>query len=172
MKYEPFYIILLVVATLILQLALESSFNFLSGKINLVLIALVFLVNLEKFDFVAWFAVGAGLLSDVYSATPFGIMSLSLFFTAVICFVLFNNFFTNYSFYSIMILGLIAIISYHFLFFLFSASLFFFGLSDFFPQIDYLYRIFYQVMATELLMAISYYIFNLSSRRFKPIFIR
>jgi rod shape-determining protein MreD len=172
MKYKPLLLVLLVLVTIILQLAIEGSFNFLSGKVNLVLIVMILLVNLENFDAVAWFAVGAGLLLDIYSATPFGTMSLSLFFSAVVCSVLFNNFFTNFSFYSVMILGLISIIAYHLIFFVISAGLFFFGLSDFFPQLDYLYRVIWQVVVTELMMAVAYYLVNIFSGKFRPMFIR
>jgi hypothetical protein len=166
------YFILLIIVISILQLAFGSGFGFLVGRINLVLVALVVLINFIKFDFLMIFAVAVGFILDVYSALPFGIITLSLFSTVVVGQFLFLNFFTNFSFYSLIILGFISVFVYHLFLLLMISFLYFFGLSDVWPQAEYFINIVWQFLTAFMLLVLSYYFINLISRKFNPNFLQ
>lgn len=172
MKRDQIWLAILILILLLAQFAIESSFGILSGKINLILVALVVIINLSSFSSVAIFAVVAGLLLDVYSGLPFGIISLTLFTTAVLGELLFINFFTNFSFYSLLIMGFLAAVFYHLLFSLLVVGSYLIGLSDFAPRLTDFYGLAWQVLSAEILLVSAYFLVNSLSRRFKPIFLR
>ncbi len=172
MKSEKIWLVVLLISAILAQFALENSFSFLGGKINLILVALVVLINLMDFSFVIIFAVIAGLILDIYSGLPFGLISLSLFLTALLGELLFVNFFTNFSFYSLLIMGFLAAVFYHLLFSLLVVGSYFVGLSDFLPKLTDFYGLLWQVLSAEVLMVLAYYLVNMLSKRFKPIFLR
>lgn len=154
-----------------LQLVLVGNFNFFSGRINLALVILIILVNLADFSQVAIFSVITGLLLDIYSGLPFGVMALALFLTGVILEILFLNFFTNFSFYSALLLSLIAVLIYNLVFLGVIWLIYFFGLSDYLPRWDYVYKIAWQIGTTEAIMVAAYYFINSLSKKFKPVFL-
>lgn len=172
MKRDQIWLALLILILLLAQLAVGSGFGSLSGKINLILVTLVVLINLASFPSVAIFAVVAGILLDVYSGVPFGIISISLFTTAILGELLFVNFFTNFSFYSLLIMGLVAAVFYHLLFSLLVVGSYVVGLSDFAPRLNDFYGLAWQVLSAEILLVVAYFLVNSLSRRFKPIFLR
>jgi len=171
MAAKNIYYIILAAGLVLLQLALEGNLNFLGGRINLPLVVLIILVNLAEFSWVAAFAVCAGLLLDVYSGLPFGVLTLSLFLCAIILKILFMNFFTNFSFYSLLLLGLIAVAIYNAIFSSIMGGAYFFGFSDYSPNADYLFKVLWQIATTEAIMVMAYFFVNSLSRRFRPVFL-
>jgi hypothetical protein len=131
MRHHRYWLLLIaIVLGSLAQLAVEGGLNFMTGKINFILVALILLINLTDFSAVAIFGVLAGLILDIYSGLPFGLISVSLFLTLIILEVLFVNFFTNFSFYSLMLMGLIAVIAYNAAFISLAAAMYFVGWSD------------------------------------------
>ncbi|MFA6526526.1 MAG: hypothetical protein WCT26_03910 [Candidatus Buchananbacteria bacterium] len=171
MPKKNLYYILLACALIFLQLAVVGNLNFFGGRVNLTLVVLIILINLAEFNWVVTFTVVIGLLLDVYSGLPFGILTLSLFISGVTLKILFLNFFTNFSFYSLLLLGLIAVILYNAVFIFIIGLIYFIGLSDYLPGFDYLYKFLWQILTTELIMVAAYYFINSLSRKFKPVFI-
>ena len=163
--------ILLACGVFLLQLAIEGNLNYFGGRVNLVLIVLIILINLAEFSWVVIFSVIAGLLLDVYSGLPYGGLAMSLFLSAVILKVLFLNFFTNFSFYSLLSLGLIAVAIYNAIFVAIVGLAYAFGLSDYLPGFDYLAKFFWQIGTTEVIMMAAYFLINSFSRKFKPVFL-
>ncbi|MFA5020499.1 MAG: hypothetical protein WC517_00310 [Patescibacteria group bacterium] len=163
--------IALAVALVILQLVAGSSISFFNGRINLVLAVLIILVNLADFHWVVLFATASGLLLDVYSGLPFGLLAGSLFLTALALKLLFDNLFSNFSFHSLLLFGLIAVLLHNLFFAGLVASAYLLGFSDYFPQRDYFYKVLWQIATTELLMVGAYYFINFWSKKFKPVFI-
>lgn len=171
MTSKNIFNILLVCGLIILQLAVEGNLNFFGGRINLALVILIILVNLAEFSWVVIFSVATGLLLDVYSGLPFGVLSVSLFLTGASLKALFLNFFTNFSFYSLLLLGLIAVVIYNLFFMAAIGLIYFVGLSDYLPGTDYFFKIIWQIFTTELIMILAYYFINSLSRKFKPVFL-
>lgn len=171
MPKKNLYYILLACALIFLQLAVVGNLNFFGGRVNLTLVVLIILINLAEFNWVVTFTVVIGLLLDVYSGLPFGILTLSLFISGVTLKILFLNFFTNFSFYSLLLLGFIAVILYNAVFIFIIGMIYFIGWSDYLPGLDYLYKVLWQILTTELIMIAAYYFINSLSRKFKPVFI-
>jgi hypothetical protein len=172
MKYKQIWFGVLALLLFFSQFAIDNSLGFLDGKVNLILVALIVMINLADFSWAVAFAVGAGLLLDVYSGLPFGIITLSLFLTAACCGLLFINFFTNFSFYSLLILGLLAAIIYHLILSLLVVVAYFIGLSDFLPRLADFFGLVWQIVSTEILLVAAYGLINYKSRSFKPIFLK
>lgn len=156
---------------LIFQLLIQGSMGFWGGRINLSLVALIILLNFSAFYWAAVFAVIAGLLLDIYSGLPFGLLAFSLFFSALGLKILFDNFFTNFSYYSLLLFGLIAVLLYNLIFISLIGLIYFVGLSDYLPGSEYLFQILWQIMTTGLLMSVAYFLINSASRKFKPVFL-
>ncbi len=82
MKKFLFIPILFLIA--ILEASLAPSFSFLGVSPNLVLVFLLILVILKRFEKVWWVIVLIGLFLDFFSGLPFGTISLSLILTSSI----------------------------------------------------------------------------------------
>jgi len=167
---NKFYIALAVVLP-VFQLVIGGTAGFFNGRINLVLVVLIILVNLADFYWVVLFATASGLLLDVYSGLPFGLLAGSLFLTALALSLLFNNLFSNFSFHSLLLFGLIAVLSYNLFFTGLVVLAYSLGFSDYLPHWDYFYKVLWQIATTELLMIGAYYFINSWSKKFKPAFI-
>ena len=77
------------------------------SRVNLILEATVFLLVLGSYRQALGWAFGGGLLLELFSFQLFGAQVISLLLTTWLCNLLFRNFFTNYSFYSLTVLGMI-----------------------------------------------------------------
>jgi len=172
MKFRTPLLILAIIILVWLQLAVEGSIGFLHGRVNLVLAALVILVNLAPRPLAVIFGVACGLLLDVYSGLPFGVLTAVLFVVTVIVEVLFINFFTNFSLYSLVSLGVIGSIVYNILFLAIVALLYFLGYFSFLPFGDYGWKILWQIFSTGAIMLLAYFAINRASRQFKPMFLK
>jgi len=171
MESKKWLFILAASGLILLQLAVEGNLNFFGGRVNLSLVVLIILINLADISWVVAFSVATGLLLDVYSGLPFGILTASLFLSGVVLKLLFLNFFTNFSFYSLLLLGLIAVIAYNLIFIAIIGSIYFAGWSDYLPRTDYMFKVLWQIGTTEAIMAAAYYLINPLSRRFRPVFL-
>lgn len=171
MKIRSRSFILTIAILALTQLLFQGSIGIFSGRVNLTLVALIILLNFAEFSWVVGFVVVIGILSDIYSGLSFGILTGSLFFSALVLKILFDNFFTNFSYYSLLLLSLIAVVLYNIIFILLIGLLYFIGASDYLPKIDYLNKIIWQIVTTELIMTIVYYFINTVSSKFKPVFL-
>jgi hypothetical protein len=71
----------------------------------------------------------------------------------------------------LLLLGLIAVLVHNLIFIALIGLIYFFGLSDYLPRGDYLFKILWQIGTTELIMAGAYYFINPLSKKFKPVFL-
>lgn len=171
MPKNNLYYILLACGLVFLQLAVVGNLNFFGGRINLTLVVLIILINLAEFSWVVAFSAAIGLLLDVYSGLPFGILTFSLFISGIALKILFLNFFTNFSFHSLLFLGLIAVVTYNAVFICIIWLIYFVGLSDYLPSWDYLSKALWQIATTEAILVAAYHFINSLSRKFKPVFL-
>lgn len=132
------------------------------STINLILVLVIFLIALANYQRGLWWAFGGGLLLELSSFELFGGQVLSLLLTAVIINFLFTNFFTNYSFYSLTVLGVIGTLAYNFLIFLIQLGGIFLGLTT---KVISLSRIFFlnlgwQIFFHLIILYILFFIFH------------
>jgi len=171
-SYKAFFYFLILAAVVFGQIAFASSANSVINNINLLVIALVFLINLADFGVIVFFAVSSGLIIDIYSNLPFGTFMLTMIATATLLEILFYNFFTNRSFYSLIVLSLIGTTIYNIMFLSISGIAYYFGWSDFFAGSDYFWRFVKQLIFNAALLSLLFYLFNLLSKKYKPIFLK
>jgi len=167
-----FRIIINLVLVLVL-IAFQSSFlNLLPivSYLNLLLVISLFVLVMNDLDWaIVWFLLIAFCL-DVFSFNAFGIHLMTLGLVLIISYVLLINFFTNRSLYSFLFLVGIATIIYDasllFVDYLYISSTLFVLPNDFW--LDELWRLLANLIATGII----FYILNLFSKRFQPVFLR
>lgn len=172
MRYKNFLYFFAVIFLLIFQISFLDNFNLFLFDFNLVLVVLVLIVAIRDFKYALIFLLLAGIVMDIYSSLPFGIFIATLFLTAIILELLFLNFFTNRSFYSLVFMGLIAVISYHLFFLSISGFLYLINLSDFFVGRGDWFNFIWELAMTTIVLSICFWFINKLSKLFKPIFLR
>lgn len=169
-KILIFTIVILFIA--IVQITLFGSFGSYWNSFNLLLATLIILLFLIDFKLVVYLTVISGLLLDIYSSLPFGIFMVSMFLAISISDFLLFNFFTNRSFYSVISLGLSAILSFNIIFLISLGAAYLLGISNFYVDNSYWLRLIYQIINILIVLSIFFFIINLFSRKFKTNFIR
>lgn len=96
-----------------LQVSFLAVWPYPVNSVNLLLSLVVFLAIIVNYERGLWWTLGSGLFLELYTGTLFGITTLAMLLTVIAVNFLFNNFFTNRSFYSLMILGFVATIVYN-----------------------------------------------------------
>lgn len=172
MWYKFLLALLAIIFLFIVQTTFFGGFDLFLASFNLILIVLVLLISVADFKNVLFFLIVSGLLMDIYSGLPFGLFLLILFLITVILELLVFNFFTNRSFYSLILLGGIATIFYHLFFVIFISSFYFIGWSDFFISRKYWLVASWQLVSTMIILAVCFWLINKISKFFKPTFIQ
>jgi len=149
--------------------ALPWPWNF----FNLILSIAIFITVILNYHRGLWFALFSGLIIDLFSFLPFGTMTCAMLATVIVTNSLFNNFFTNRSLYSLIILGFLGNVIY-FVFFLFINLVFFtFNITnnlDIFFTAANLYGFFWQAVFNISLLTFLFLIFNFVSKKLKSVF--
>jgi cell shape-determining protein MreD len=163
---KTFIEFILILFIIILQISLPLN-------LNLVLSIILFITIILNFRTALKWGLISGLLLDLYSPLNFGIITLTLFATILIVDALFNNFFTNRSFFSLIILGLSGNLIYNILIIVLNFVCYFLRFSDF--SID-LNRIFLKDAALQIIfnlicLSTFFIIFNIGSKKLKSVFI-
>lgn len=172
MWYKSILFFLLAVIAFVIQFGFLSLAGTLLSSLNLVLIFLVIILSLFDFRYALVFTLSAGLLLDIFSNLPFGIFLLTLFATIMVLEFLALNFFTNYSFYSLVILGSVAAVVYHGVFLMLGGLLYLAGFNNFFVSPGYFWLVVIQLLELIVFLSLGFWLINKFSRFFKPIFIR
>ena len=144
------------------------------SEFNLVLLILVFLLGFNKIKTVLFGGVGMGIIYDLYAFAPFGAYIISLTITIFLAYFLLENFLTNRSLYSFLVLTSFTVICFEiFSFIIINISSLIFN-QEFlfvFSKTFFLYKI-YGLFLNLFLMAIFLYLFNFFSPKFKPVFLK
>lgn len=168
-----FLSIFFAIALVVLQFSLISSLPYPWHSINLLSIALVlvFLISTKE---QAWFvAITLGYFSDLFSFQPFGAAIVSLFLTAIIIHLILDNWLTNRSLYSFLLIAVIAVISetfiHHTFIYIFDwsgqASSFFLFTSSFWESLAW------SILAGLLIITLSFHFLVILSRKLQPFFL-
>ena len=171
MWYKYIFWSILVVIAALAQVSFSSSQNLILSNFNFLLAVLVLLVNLARFDKVIFFLIIGGTILDIYSSVPFGFFLLSYLLVAVILEILFKNFFTNRSFYSLIILGVIAVLFFNGIFLLLSGIAYSLGWSEYFTNWSYLAAAGWQLADSLVFLTAAFFLINYLSKKFKPVFL-
>src|SRR3989338_1940152 len=102
-KYALYYLreILLIIILLIVQLSFLSTLNSHLQNIQPLLVFLIFFTVIVNYHKALFWALCGGVFMDLYSFHYFGFSSVNFIFTVMIINYLFNQFFTNRSYYTL-----------------------------------------------------------------------
>lgn len=156
-----------------IQMSFIGSLPAHADNLNLMLVALVFILAMVGFDTALWWGLGAGLIMDIFSFSPFGIHMISFIVTIVVANFLLVNFFTNRSLYSFVALIFFSTFSFEL-----SLNLSSYAIRKMsgFEFIEY-GKIFWFNEAAQLGMNIAaasviFYLLNYLTNRMKPVFLK
>ncbi|MFH1173479.1 MAG: hypothetical protein V1692_03030, partial [bacterium] len=152
--------ILIVIILVIFQVGLIPALPYPLNNFPLVLGWLIFLAVILDFKSALGQVLGIGFLLEIFSVYPYGLLMASLFLIIVLIRWLFNQFFTNRSYYSLLFLGFIGIIFYQLL--ILSGSWLFYALNFSVVNngfnLQYLYGLLWQVVLNLVWLTIIWLI--------------
>lgn len=100
------------------QAALISGLPGWLSAVNLILIALIFVLSLNDLELAFWYAIGAGWLLGIISFLPFGLNMTTLALVTLLIYFLLNYLLTNRSLYSFVMLTIISTFAYEILYYI------------------------------------------------------
>jgi len=166
--------LILLLFYVVLQISFVPSIGQGLNNLNLALCVIIFVTVIISYDAGLWLSFGSGLLLELYSIYPFGVVTLSFLIITMVVNILFKNLFTNRSLYSLLALGVLGTFIYG-LIMLVSKSLIF--IAD--PTINIavlfgpasFYELFWQIIFNSTLLALTFLTMNFISHRLKAYFI-
>jgi cell shape-determining protein MreD len=166
------YIFFIAIFIIFLQQSILSASD-LFGNLNALLILLVFMTIVFGFNYGFIWSVLVGLLLSFYSILPFGLFILVYLLVLLVVNILYRQIFTNLSFYTSLILMVIATIIYN-LILLISTYLFYqLNVMSVFLIIDYdfLNKFVSQIILNLLAMALIFTIAKFTYKKLNLAFI-
>lgn len=154
--------IIAVILIVLGQIALGSSNNSLLSSINLPIVFGVLSIKFLDLPSKLVLAIFSGFILDLYSNLPFGSFMITFFLVITFLDILFYNFFTDQSLYSILILSLIGITIYNFSFILILGGAYLLGFTDFLINQNYIWSYFLQLLVNSCIITIGFYLLNRS----------
>jgi len=104
--------ILLIIILACLQIAFISGLPGFLSQVNLIIIALVFILAFGEVNDILIWSLGLGIIFELYSFLPFGVYLLGIITAAFFIKILMTNFFTDRSLYSFLAITFFSIIYY------------------------------------------------------------
>jgi len=111
-------IFLVILALVVVQISFLNQLSSDIVSLNLILLFLVFIVFRLEIIPLLWWSLVVGFILDLFSAFPFGTTMIVTIITSLSLHFLFQNFLTNRSLYSFVLLTIIGTLIYNILFFL------------------------------------------------------
>lgn len=143
------------------------------SRINLVLTFIIFITVILSYRRALLWALVAGIILDMYSLRSFGILSVSLVTTVVFINLLFNHFFTNRSYLSLIVLSVAGTALFLLVFTLLDFLSSLLALSVLSSSFDraFLSNASWQIGLNTVLAVVLFYAFNFISQRAKSVFL-
>ena len=107
-----FYNTLIITLILIVQLSLIAGLPSVFSNLNLILINLINILIIKKFDLAIYYSIAFGFLLDIFFFAPFGFHIIIFIILTLLGNSLLNNFFADRSIYSFSAIGAITTIVY------------------------------------------------------------
>lgn len=164
--------IIILIFLLLFQIAFLNNINFFLFKFNCILIAFVLMLNIFSFSKVIAMSVLCGFIMDIFSNMPFGTFLVTYTLTIFITEILFLNFFTNHSLYSIIILGVMMVVLFNMIFLGISGIMYFLNVGNFTLSPKFWMDFLWQIVDNSIVLAICFYFIYNKSRLFKPVFLK
>jgi len=170
----------LAIKILLILLIPAVQFSFIAGlpaglnNLNIILLAIIFILALSGFGKSVWWALSMGIFMDIISFSAFGLFTLSFLLVAITANFLLDHFFTNRSLYSFIALTTLTICFYNLIYYIFkylggflNDKIILSGINE-----NFWYSLLAQIVFNLLAVLIIFYVINYSSNRLKPVFLQ
>lgn len=157
--------LLLILLITILQLSLLPFLDFLT-HLNLTLCSIIF-ITLANYWQGLWWALGAGLILDLYSSLPFGSLTLILLLTTILINFIFKKLFTHRTFPALLSLGLIATLFYQITFLILNYFFYLIKLTSFITPLN---KIYFSAFLYQIILNLIFLILLGLINKFRPKF--
>lgn len=160
---------------LVLQIAVIPVSPGNGQKLHVILVVVLFIGVAYKFHWAVLHAVFLGVMMDLYSALPFGVILVALMGALYFAFKVYEKLLTNKSFYTLLGLTVVATVAYNFIIGIYFLAVYFFQAREIIflrsAWIDLTSNIGWQIGFNLLLAAVLFVVFHFSSARFNAVFI-
>ncbi len=165
--------LILILIITILQISFFSFLDYPANNLNVVLVAIIFITVILNFRLGLYSAILAGIIFDLFSLSGFGLIILAFLVVVFSLNYLSNNFFTNRSFYSLLVLGFIGVIIYNLTSLVLKYAFYFLKFNELKPNLDHFwfYSFFWQIIFSLVLISLIFLVFNSLSKKLKSVFI-
>ena len=140
------------------------------SSLNLVFCVVLFITVMIGYEKGLIWAFCSGIFLSLYTALPYGATLLSLVISVAVTNVLYQNFFTNRSLYSLAILGFIGTLVYNFLLLIYISIFAIFGFAFSFAFYDIKLLYLWQPLMNVIILWTIFFIFFITSGRLKNYF--
>lgn len=173
MYYKAIANTLLIFILSAIQLSFISALPGYLNDLNLILVILVFVLGLWGLNLALWWAVGIGILLDIFSFYPFSVFLISLSLSVIAVNLLLVNFFTDRSLYSFLGLTVFFTLLYNFIL---NTFFYFLPLADartalFILDAKFWINLFARIILNLIATWIIFYVINFVSNKLKPAFL-
>lgn len=155
----------------IIQVSFLATWVVPVSSLNLILSLVIFLTVIINYQKGLWLALGGGIFLELYAGSLFGITTLSLLLTVMGINLLFNNFFTNRSLYSLLILGFLGTAIYNSIILLLNLLIIILGFSVSALEFSFWFQFFWQGVFNLLILFIIFIAYYVSTGRLRNIFL-
>lgn len=151
----------------ILQVSFLTTWPEPVSSLNVALGLVIFMAVIINYQRALWWAFGSSIFLELFSGDVFGITLLSTLGMVIVINILFNNFFTNRSLYSLMILGFVGVNVYTFLRLVFITIATTLNIPGADLSVDLWAQFFWQPVFTLLILLIIFFTYQYSTGRMK-----
>lgn len=156
------------------QISFLPALGYPINNLNLVVSIIIFITAIINYEMGLWLAFGFGVILDLYSIYPFGLLTIAFLATAIGINLFFDNFFTNRSLYSLLALGAIGTVFLNMILALFNLINFFANPADNnvnFLNIPFLYNFLWQAGLNLAILALMFLSLDSINKKLKSNFI-
>jgi cell shape-determining protein MreD len=173
MYLKIFSNIFFVLLLFILQFSFISTFVWYFSGLNILLVSILFILVLYGSKKAFFWSLGFGFFSDVFSFDFFGLYILSFLFSFLVIYFLQNNFLTNRSLKSFIVLITFSLFVFKIVLYSLSFLAFFWAGEEsiIFWNQAFLKSEIYSFLVNGILVIMVFYIVNFLSKRLKPSFL-
>lgn len=161
----------LIIIVILLHLALRDWFNYPFNCFNLIFLFLGAAIIIWPQKNNLWLVLPTTLISELFSTTPFGINTISLFISFLITNWLLLNIITNRSILIVLFAGVFSFILYRLSFYLFLTGAQLFGSSTNLFWSEIIISWLWECVLTVGILVLFYILTTLFTKRFNPSYV-
>ena len=169
-----FYNTLIIIIISIIHVSLISGLPSFLSNLNLILVTLISLLIVKKFDLAIYHSIAFGFLLNIFLFAPFSFYIIIFVILTIFGNFLLNNFFADRSIYSFLAIGIITTISYTFFIKISQYLIIFFKKSElaFIFDYDFFINLISSIFLNSIFIILAFSVINFFHKGLRPIFLK